>query len=177
MAWRYEDMRDWEKRVLGVVVVVAVICGAVWLNEHDNLISILSPSSSYNDEQNDPDFQRYCRNSIYKSRPGFQGYNGGTERYYNAMKILYARRKWYDKSTNREFFKTLVAAMEIDNLHYQLGIIECYLPIEGKGVIFLWGSNPWKDEFIAALQAKSLNNFVSDGWFLYPPYALSILPK
>src|SRR6266481_2527565 len=31
MSWRYEDMRDGEKRVLGVVIIVVLIGGVGWL--------------------------------------------------------------------------------------------------------------------------------------------------
>lgn len=36
MAWRYEDIRDGEKRVLWIVVAVALIGGIAWLNNRDD---------------------------------------------------------------------------------------------------------------------------------------------
>lgn len=62
MGWRYQDMREGEKRVLGIVVVVALICGVGWLSAAsrdertgrnvDQPINELPPSATTTDLSN-----------------------------------------------------------------------------------------------------------------------------
>ncbi len=72
------------------------------------------------------EFQTYCRAAIQKFRPD-SGPAGTTQRYYRETRILMAWPRHND-ATRRRFYTTLVAAINVDDVHYRLGVLNCYLP-------------------------------------------------
>lgn len=57
MGWRYQDMREDEKRILGIVVIVAFIAGVWWIHARNERATNEPPGA---DVSGDPVFQQYC---------------------------------------------------------------------------------------------------------------------
>lgn len=77
----------------------------------------------------DPDFQNYCAATLstYRPKRGFGPFVLHEYRPFNGVRMLYTNG-WRRVSTGRLYFKTLLALLENDNIHYQLLVVNCFIP-------------------------------------------------
>jgi hypothetical protein len=82
-----------------------------------------------NERLNDPNFKQYCADPLatYRPQKGFAGIVVHEYSPFNGVRILYSspHHVW---STKRIYFKVLLAFLEGDNVHYQLAVVNCFLP-------------------------------------------------
>jgi len=120
-----------------VLIFVAVVATAPTARTQNLTVADVQQkisSGEWKDAQNEADFQQNCRDQLGAYRPGetqlgpmvsLRDRSGPT---YNGVRILWAQGFHDDIPPHRRAYRTLIALMEADNLHYKIMTIDCFLP-------------------------------------------------
>jgi len=124
--------------VLSAVSICAVIGSTARIASAQSLtvaaVAQKIASGEWKDAQNDAAFQENCRDQLVAYRPGemqlgpmvtLRDHSGPT---YNDVRILWAQGLHDDIPPHRRVYRTLIALIEGDNVHYKIMTIDCYLP-------------------------------------------------